>query len=375
MKRIIVSGTHDDMGKQQGERAVEDIAWLYKNLVQYKILKKLKPWYVPLGFFEKRFFKSFIEKFVPILEVIPGTAERFGGIASGAKLHLGVLSFLHSFESAQPTGNLPVFFSSTLIFLSPEKTKTGQSMVLYNLYGPDIMERNVTLRISHPQGKFSSIELTLDFMTGSFIGMNEKGIFVGYTPVFSQESGKNGPLLSTVIQRVLEECETLECALDLISDFDYPNSANVLLSRETKAYTLEISPSRKKLIKIIDKHSVLTNHFTSEEMTPLNLEKEATFDKSYPEGLNGKSIIMPSYERHERAQELLTRKDKLTVEDAVTIMKDHGRDFIPSYDTICAHAEGYGTIMSGIFLPSEGSVLFVSGKPCRSKYKEVKLQV
>ena len=374
MKRLIVSGSHDEMGKQQGEKYLDDIAAFYRRFVLDGTLKREKPWYVPLKVFERKYLKGVIERFVPILEVIDGASERFGGIASGAKIHLGALALLHSIEVKGATFHRDIPMGTTSVYIFPVKSKSEEPIFLYNFYSLETLEKNVILRVSHPQGGISSVEITFDFMAGSFVGLNERGILVAINPVFTQEGEGSGPLLTTVVQRVLESCENIECALSQLAEFDYPYAANVLVAGDSNVYVMEISISRKKLLKPNGRYVILTNHFLSEEMTPLNLGEDVLYQKSSFHALQGKSIMRSSRERYERAEELLMRKEKLTVEDAVTLLKDHGKDFIPSYSTICAHAEGFGTVFSTVLLPTQGTVLYFSGKPCFSKYKEFKFR-
>ncbi|MDQ1279701.1 MAG: hypothetical protein QG670_963 [Thermoproteota archaeon] len=66
-------------------------------------------------------------------------------------------------------------------------------------------------------------------------------------------------------------------------------------------------------------------------------------------------------------------KDKRLVDEKViySVLRDHGREGVPSVYTICKHGKPACTHRSMIFYSNRKTIKVLFGKPCQGGYKEI----
>ena len=204
-------------------------------------------------------------------------------------------------------------------------------------------------------GKFAHLGCTV-FFFGRMEGINEHGLAVTMSaagiPV-SVEKGMTPPVQNgfqfwAMIRAILEQCETLEKALDLVKAFPLCCNTNLMISHKSGTAALMEISGPHKAVKRIDASTdeqwlCSTNHFTLPEMIP-----------------HIPTAMQNSFVRYNTLTSRLTQAaPHVTKETLRGILSD-------TYPNgVCCHyfQEWFGTLRSLIFDVTDGTVGICFGPP------------
>ena len=224
-----------------------------------------------------------------------------------------------------------------------------------------------------PEEGYKCIGLTQDMLVGVHHGMNEKGLAVGINYGRSWKKDVNGlpdyrigGFPSTIlVQQTLENCATMEEAIELISKCPMRgNGAHYgILDKQGNACIVETTASRHAIRYPKDGTLVHTNLYMTEELDDANVPESVTWKT--------KHMVRPYYlspkRRHERAYDLVKKmEDKLNKEEIYKILSDHnGRE--PDDDTVCTHGEVGSTLATITCIPKKLEFWVTDTHPCQSQ--------
>lgn len=132
--------------------------------------------------------------------------------------------------------------------------------------GSDFMVRNYDSAPQGYEGRFAlyqptdggyaTIGPTMQ-ITGRTDGLNEKGLAMGYNFI-NRRNSEDGFICNMIGRLILENCASIEEAIDLLKDIPHRRSFSyVLLDRTGKSVVVEASPRSV----VVRESSVSTNHF------------------------------------------------------------------------------------------------------------------
>jgi hypothetical protein len=149
------SGSHFDIGVQQGRAVRESMREALDRLPNFEIMKLMKPRFVPasvfLGLAKRRATKLLRND---IFECYPRQAERLKGCGEGSALDMDTLLFTISLELLVGKPNY-VVEACTCLGFGPERTATGATIVAKNFdYLNDLAPYQLTCESKPQEGYF-----------------------------------------------------------------------------------------------------------------------------------------------------------------------------------------------------------------------------
>jgi len=368
-------GNHFEMGLKQGSTFKEKIHDAWEFLSKWDLIKAFKPKMIPNSVFlymaksnAAKTYQHIIEKYAP------DQAERLRGISEGSSIDLKKLYLAQALESILTFPSYDFASGCTSIGITPEKSESGETLIGRNFDFYTALIPTYVCRHNKPENGFSSIDFTICALAGNPQGMNEKGLAIVNNTAFPTDGLSPGVPISILIQEALERYETTEETVKFFKESLRGNGAILLVGDSSgDIRALEISCNRIGVGEPRNGFIVNTNHFQTEEMKPFDIPQNAIYtEKAYPKSLMGKRIreSMGTEKRCERANELLSKVEKVNLETLRYIMRNHGEEGKPSSDTICWHGPVLSTTMSLIFNLNKKSISALIGNPCQSEYRE-----
>ncbi len=367
------SGTHYEIGVQQGQAGRILIHEALERLPNDDSLKLLKPRSLPTFLFvalAKRKAHRLLRN--DVFEYCPRQAQRLSGIAEGAEIGISTAFFLQGMELLLGTPNYRVEACSTLAF-SPDRTKTQQTIVAKNFDYINYLAPYQLVCETIPKDGYATLACTAISFAGMFDGMNEHGLTVTYNLANTVDKPQCHVPLSMVLQEMLETCKNTDEAAQFVTKAKRGghDALLTLADAEGNIKTVEVTSNHSKISEMEGSHVVNTNHYKSDEMKKHEIPRNAVFfGKGVRKDAVGIRVYESSEQRLKRAEEMLTDRDKLDENDIVAILRDHGKENKPSFLTICRHDEYASTLRSVIFCPNRKSMKVLYGKPCQNQYEE-----
>jgi predicted choloylglycine hydrolase len=369
------SGTHFEIGIQQGQAMRELIHKALKQIPNLESVKAMKPPLLPTSLFialAKRRAVKLLRN--DIFEYYPKQAQRLKGIAEGASIDMSALLFLQSIEllALKPSYRPE---ACTSFGVNPQKTTTDETFVGKNLDLPeDLSTYQLTSETRAKEG-YKTLGCTMAPFPGMIDGLNEHGLAVTYNLGYTTEKPSCYVPLSMVIQEMLETCKNTNEAIQFITQAKRGGHDALLLlaDAEGNMKAVEITSNHVATRKPRDGVIINTNHYHTTEMQKHEVPHNAVFFGKVPKVLLGVRVHESSEQRLKRAQELLKAKGKVDESKIATILRDHGKDNKPSMFTICRHSKILGiatTIRSIILFPKRKAIKVLYGNPCQNKYNE-----
>jgi isopenicillin-N N-acyltransferase-like protein len=295
----------------------------------------------------------------PIEGYAPHLMDEMRGIAAGAGVSLEEILALNCRTELLSTAKIPLHQECTALFVAPEATVDGHTIVAQNWDWSDVLRGGtVLLRVEGPGGP-TVLTLTEAGMVGK-IGLNSAG--VGVCTNFLRHDGRRVGAPFHVILREALNAPRLGLAVAAVYRDVRADSGNYLLAHaEGEAVDLEATPSEVGFLHPEDGLLVHTNHF----LTP-HLQRG---DQGIPESDN--TLV-----RYGRAIRLLrAQAGQITVETLKSIFRDH----LNHPKAICRHPdpsqpeiERSATLASAILDLTAGEMHVAAGEPCQTAYDVVR---
>jgi len=320
------------------------------------------------------FLKNYLNKY------LPHQSEKITGIANGANLNTDLLYFLQALEMELVTSSDTFTMGSgTMVGVKPEKTADNEVILGKNLDYAWPLKDVLIVRKSKPKAGLQSLELTLAYLGGCLAGVNEKGIGIMLNTALATDniSLKTIPA-SIMIQEALQNCSTLDQAINILSSQNRDTGAIFLLAdAHGEMVMLEGSRTKTAIHRTSASYLVATNHFQSPELQNLTVDLKATWSsKSHPD-FKEKEIHRSSLSRYQRVLSILDNNSLLVDFDEMRyILMDHnnqpGQSVLqPGTDeTICRHGDQLSTQASVIILPTQKTLHACLGYPCKGEFKK-----
>ncbi|MBC7098582.1 hypothetical protein H5T52_05630 [Candidatus Bipolaricaulota bacterium] len=186
-------------------------------------------------------------------------------------------------------------------------------------------------------------------------GMNEAGLAVADTHVYSRDVGRGLPRFALMAE-ILMRCRTVGEALAFLSRAPVMGRGNLLLADGEGALGLaELGHCRLALRRLVAGFLVNTNHFTDPALADAFVE------------VNPPALVGTSQARYARLVELLSEQGGRGLEAAKRVLGWHGGPV----DSICRH-EGleppYRTISAAIYLLRARTCVYTGGYPCQGAW-------
>lgn len=352
MKLVETSGSALDMGRAQGALTIENWA---------KSVELLKSSKLPRG----------VEDL--IAEYCPKQLVRMLGIARGVGVELDEVLAMGVSEIRAT--RVEYYFGACSTFalkggLSPDKSP----VIAQNFDFPEGFSELSITRISRPEKGLSSIDITLGPLSGSYGGVNEKGLAVTYNRGYAIDKPSSPMPITMLVQELLERFETTEDAINFVANAPRGLSALLMIAdREGDVAAIELSPHYSGVRRPDGDVIYQTNHYHTPQMAAIDMPRKAYYSDKMPEALRGERVRESTDERYERLTDLFKDPQPMNSSDIKKVLGDHGKERTPSDNTICRHGSFYSTSPSVIIYTGLAGIEIAWGHPCESEFVNVAL--
>jgi hypothetical protein len=181
----------------------------------------------------------------------------------------------------------------------------------FDFYAGQKFAENKIVYFCNPDDGYRFMMVTWADMIGAVSGMNEKGLTVTINAAKSPIPFKATTPVAILAREILQYAGDINQAVRISEKRKLFISESLLVSStaDGKTVIIEKSPEKYDIVMPENEHIVCANHFQGDAFSD---------DKRNQENIRGSD----SRYRYERISELLGRKDKLNVYDAVTILRD-----------------------------------------------------
>ncbi|UCC19137.1 MAG: linear amide C-N hydrolase [Promethearchaeota archaeon] len=378
---IKIEGSPAERGYQQGEQLKNKIHNMFDIVFHSKMFSEVTSKLIPLsiiklglGIIGKRNIKNALK------QLLPNQYEKIDNLSKASGISSRLLYGAHFIEvmSGNPKSlykNPPVQECS-MIFAVPDATSDNSMIFGRNYDFPNVLQPFQVVREEHPDNGFKNINFTQYPLIGSHMGLNEKGLAIGYNygrswkkePLDFRLKGVPGTF---IVQEVLETCATTQEAMDVIIKF--PKRANGchygLIDTSGDICVIETTSTRHAIRRPLDGILAHTNHYQTEELKDANLPDYVRFKM---DDMDINPIESP-IRRYKREIELLKKsKGQISFETFKAILSDHDNRE-PDDFTVCTHGPAAGTLGSIIVLPTKKEFWVTDNHPCISAYEKFTL--
>jgi predicted choloylglycine hydrolase len=365
------SGSHYEVGVQQGKAASDLIHAGLKRIPRLEIIKLLKPRLLPTSLFlalAKRRATKLLKD--DIFRYYPQQAERLEGIAEGAQVDLPTLLLLQSMELLIGRPSFTIQGCTTLGF-TPQRTTTSEPIIGKNFdYLNELAPYHLTC-LTKPTNRYTTLGCTIASFPGILDGMNEQGLTVTYNLANTTDEPHCFVPLSMVLQEMLETCGNTQEASEYLtrSKRGGHDALLTLADADGNLTRVEITSRHIAVREIHDDYVVNTNHYHTPEMRRYEIPPNAVYSgQGVPEHLVGVPVHQSSEQRLTRAEGLLKNAGRMDEDKLAQVLRDHGANHTPSNLTICQHGPLVSSTRSMICYPQRQSIKLLYGKPCQNEY-------
>lgn len=377
MLTITIEGNAYERGLSQGKQLSQRITDAKSQVFNSQVFKDMKPALVPvpvaiwgLSLMGKNRMRKHVEKHVPRQH------EKMKGIAEGAGQKLDLIYGMNYIEvsAGNPKTSYakPLVQACTMVFAMKGSTADGTIIYGRNYDFPRILQPFQMARVEKPSDGYKNINLSQYPIAGSHIGLNEKGLVIGYN---YGRSWKTDPLdysprgvpTMLILQEALETCKTVQEVVDLVTRMPRTNGAHYgIIDAEGHALVLETTATRHAIREVPD-GGVMAHSNMFHVIADANVPDDVIWKYK---GLQVPYTKSPK-ERVARAAELIEKsKGEITVDTVKAILSDHnGRK--PDDFTICTHGHTGATLASVVIKPKEREFWATDNQPCKTKYEKI----
>ncbi|MBN2153435.1 MAG: linear amide C-N hydrolase [Candidatus Lokiarchaeota archaeon] len=377
MLTITLEGSARERGVSQGAQLKDRIQAAKKSVFYSRVFKEMKPKLAPvplaiwgLSKMGKNRTKEYIEKY------IPRQHEKMIGIAEGAGEKVDLVYGMNYVEimAGNPKNSYakPLVQACTMVFALGKSTADGSIIYGRNYDFPQILQPYQMARVEKPTDGYKNINLSQYPTAGTHVGLNDKGLAIGYN---YGRSWKTDPLdysprgvpTMLIVQEALETCKTVQEVVDLATKMPRTNGAHLgIVDESGDACVLETTATRHAVRKVPE-GGVMAHSNMYHVITDANVPDDVMWKFT---GLRVPYTKSPK-ERVARAAELIEgARGKVSVDTIKSILTDHaGRE--PDDFTICTHGLTGATLASVIIKPKELGFWATDNQPCKTKYEKI----
>jgi len=352
LKRLAVTGTHYDCGRQIGVACAES---LHERLAKTK-------GQLPEGLRWADYRRAAEPYLAATIRAFPWIVEEIGGAAEGASLDfmdLFVESIEELFSTAPvPTAPLPTPFGPQEVayrcsdFAACAPATEGHVLLAHNNdLSPAAQDHVVAVEWNLPdQPRTFTVGVSGIFVS---IGMNSAKVALTGNELSPNDERPGIPRL--LIARAILSAQTFDEAVDNIALHpDRASSYNNLISTgDGQIASVEGSATDYEVLRPQEGWLVHTNHYLHPRM--------AKYER-YPDH-TAKSVS-----RYDRARELMrARSGPVTLPLLQSFLADHNST--PA--ALCRHEERVKTVFSALIDLTEGTMDATVGNPCEEKFERV----
>ncbi|MFX1590750.1 MAG: C45 family autoproteolytic acyltransferase/hydrolase, partial [Promethearchaeota archaeon] len=231
---IKIEGNPFERGFQQGLLLKEKIHKMFYTVFHSKIFSEVTSKLIPLsliklglGVIGKKNIKKSLRQFVP------SQYDKMMAISKGASIKKYLIHGAHFIEvmAGNPKSlyKNPPIQACSMIFALPEATSDNIMIFGRNYDFPNVLQPFQIVREEIPEDGYKNINYTQYSLSGCHMGLNEKGLAIGYNygrswkkePLDFRLKGVPGTFL---VQEMLESCATTQEAIEFITSF--PSRSN-----------------------------------------------------------------------------------------------------------------------------------------------------
>ncbi len=378
---IKLEGNPTERGFQQGEQLKVKIQNMFDIVFHSKMFSEVTSKLIPLsiikfalGVMGRKNMKK------PIQQLLPNQFKKMKSMIKGAKIKGSLIYGGHFIEvmSGDPKSlykNPPVQACS-MVFALSEATKDNSMIFGRNYDFPNVLQPFQIVREELPDNGYKNINFTQYPLIGCHMGLNEKGLAIGYNygrswkkePLDFRLKGVPGTF---IVQEALETCATTQEAIDFITNFtERANGCHYgLMDISGDTCVIETTSTRYAIRKPENGILAHTNHYQTKELKDANLPEYVRFKM---DDMDISPIESP-IRRYKREIELLKKyKGQITMDTIKSILRDHDNRK-PDDFTVCTHGLSAGTLGSIIVLPPKREFWVTDNHPCSSEYEKFKL--
>lgn len=213
-----------------------------------------------------------------------------------------------------------VLIEGTMFAAAPRRTSAGEpgNLVIGRTLSFDLardFEADRIVTIHHPDGRYPFASVGWPGLMGVVTGINARGIFVALDPARTDDPPEEGSPLPLVLRTVLEQADTLEHAVEILSEAELRSAGIVLIGDglRRKAVVFEAAPrdrENRRVTRGEDEAVVWATDHMVEEAFEGDLQND--WMRRYTS----------SGYRYERLGELLAKPETIDPAAAVAILRD-----------------------------------------------------
>lgn len=195
-----------------------------------------------------------------------------------------------------------------------DKTEDGELLIgrNFDFYAGDDFAKNKIIAFINPTEGYKFMSVTWAGMIGVVSGMNEHGLTVTINAGKSQIPLVAKTPISILTREILQYATTIEEAIAIAKKRQVFVSESIFVgsAKDKKAITIEVSPTKFGVYEVDNTNQLIcTNHFQS---------------NAYADDKNNLKHIAESHSqyRYEKLETLLNAAKKLTVKNAVAILRN-----------------------------------------------------
>jgi len=343
------------MGLQQGKSLRETIHEGTNVLLASESVTKNKPKLLPTSIFysiAKRRAENMLRG--DIFKYYPKQAQRMQGIADGAGVDLPSILFMQMME---------MLIGCTSMAFSKDRTSTSETIMAKNFDYLSILAPFNFACETKPTEGFKTLGFKMPPLPGIFDGMNEHGLAVTYNLARSTDKPEFFVPTSIMLQEMLETCTTIDEAIRVIAQSKRGGHDCLITLADPSGNlkSVELSSHFATVREMVNGQIINTNNYQTAEMQGHEIPPDSDSSPSF----------RSSRDRLDRATEILKGKALVDEEAICTVLRDHGREGMPSLITICKHGEPGCTQRSMVFYPGRKTIKALFGNPCQGEYQEI----
>ncbi len=378
---IRIEGSPAERGFQLGEQLHDKIHNTFDVVFHSKMFSEVTPKLIPLSIIKLglgAWGKMNIKK--SLQQLLPNQYKKMLAMRKGANIKKNIIYGGHFIEviagNPKSTYKNPPIQACSMIFALPEATADDSMIFGRNYDFPNVLQPFQVVREEKPDKGYRNINFSQYTLTGCHMGLNEKGLAIGYN---YGRSWKKDPLdfklkgvpATFIIQEALETCATTQEAVEFITTFIRRSNGFHcgLMDISGDTCVIETTCTRHAIRHPEDGILAHTNHYQTEDLKDANLPDYVRFKMDdmdiYP--------LESPIRRYKREIELLKKyKGQITKDTFKKILSDHENGEKSDF-SVCTHGLTAGTLGSIIILPKEREFWVTDNHPCSSQYEKFTL--